>query len=178
MNNKKDDVMKEDLGIKILKMAKFKFIPDIIEIKIIRKENNAELIYRELFTYIPDDIIDNSIQIGKLIAEKVLLENQYESKIKLIEKGIEIKLVGPAKNVVVAPLSEILIFGNTNPDEMKEAMEGLTKVFDLTFSSGILLYQLTKEQEKEIYKTINEIILYLKDKGLNSISNLNLKEFL
>lgn len=178
MDKEPNNEIQENILFKLLKIAQIKLLPDIIETKLVRKGMNAELLYQEFFTYVPDNILNFLIPIIVKILENQLSKVQFKMELRLIEKGVEIRAFGPTKDIVSLPLSEIMIFGNTNIDEIKKMMQNHIEILEVVLSSGKVISQLDENTKQELYCIINKLKTYMKQIGVNSVEEINIDEYI
>jgi hypothetical protein len=104
------------------------FVPDKVEIKLERHENEYELIYEERFTYMPSDIAEVIITLTKKAWEKAcpcpFLEFQLlDNGLKVIHKGKPDSLFRTSVNCWV--VNEAIRFVASNQQEVNEMIRSL-----------------------------------------------------
>jgi hypothetical protein len=113
------------------------FVPNKININFERKnESLFSLIYEEYFTYLPDELLDDSRENAIDFLKKFGVPS--DSIIKF-DKGVQVKLEGDV-HIIDFPILELIIqnknFINDMSslcDEVKSSLTKLTELFELTY---------------------------------------------
>lgn len=106
------------------------FIPDKLEIKLSFQGDQAEAIYTEHFTYLPEEqretIIQRALEAMKQKTEKLqqILRQQLEMSFTPIHDGVKLEINGQ-RSLVLAPLLTELLAQLTKEDTLKTASVAL-----------------------------------------------------
>lgn len=138
----------------ILRKAQVKVIPDVIEAKLIRHGAQAELCYREYFTYLPKEVQDYIIAVGIRVNELLYKSIGCEVKIQRIEQGIEIRIITLSSAATCMFMSELLVFGATNISEAKILTESSLESGRNTLSTGLILRNWDENARNFFFKYI------------------------
>lgn len=155
----------------LVKAMQIKFLPDIVEVKLTRSETQAELCYREYFTYMPKEIQDFMMPVTMKVIELFSKRMGIEMKLTRIEQGVEMNIRGSPDVVVSMPLIEILIFGTTNMEEAKILTESMLKVLEAT-SSGRVFRNWDDSIKNEVEQVIGNLKLVMRLAGVSTIEEL------
>ena len=155
----------------LVKAMQIKFLPDIIEVKLARSENQAELCYKEYFTYLPKEVQDFVMPISMKAIELLSKTMQVEMKLSRIEQGVEVDFKGPPEVVVAMPLVETLMFGTTNMDKARNLTEAMLKGLQAT-SSGKVFRNWDASAKNEVEQVMNGLKFVMRLLGVNTTEEL------
>lgn len=165
----KKEIAEGFLGL--LKTIQIKYLPDVVEFKISRKGNNAELCYKEYFTYLPKEIRDLVIPITMKVVGLLFKSIGMDASLNLIEQGIEMNLKGSPDAVIAMPLVEILAFGLPNTEQAKYLTDAMLKGIEATYS-GKVISNWNEDAKKEVEQAINTLRTLMKNLGIETIEEL------
>jgi hypothetical protein len=120
-------------------LAPIKLIPDVMEAKLTGRGEQAELCYREYYTYLPNEVRDFFAAVGIRLFELYQKLIGCDVICKRIEQGIQLDVKGPPITIARTFMPEILIFGATNMDEARILTESSLESERKTLSTGIIL---------------------------------------
>ena len=165
----KKDVAEGILGY--LGAIQLKFLPDVIETKLVRKDGQIEMLYRECFTYLPEEIQDLIIPITIKVVEMIFNKIGIEFNIKRIEQGVEISLIGPSDVVVTHPLVEILMLGTTNIEKARNIATAMLQTLS-SASTGKVFRKFDDDAKKESEKVLSQLQVAMQLAGVKSVEEL------
>lgn len=154
-----------------VKAIQMKFLPDIVEVKLTRSDNQVELCYREYFTYLPKEIQDFMVPIILTVLKLFLKRLGLELNLTRLEQGVELNVKGPPEVVVSMPLVEILMFGTTNMDEAKLLTDAMLQGLEAS-SSGRVLRNFDDNVKEEVEQVISKLRVAMRLAGVSTIEEL------
>lgn len=154
-----------------LKAVQRKFLPDVVEVKLTRNDSQAELCYREYFTYLPEEIQDFVLPFTVKVTELLLKNSGLQFKITRIEQGVELNVKGAPEVVVAHPLIEILMFGTTNMDNAKQMTNAMLLMLS-SISSGKVIRDFNAAVKEEIEQAVGKLRVAMRLAGIRNMEEL------
>lgn len=157
--------------IGLVKAAQYKFLPDVIEARLTRVENEGELCYKEYFTYLPEEVLDIMMPITMKFMELFFKRMEISIKMTRIKQGVQADIKGPPDVIVSMPLVETLIFGTTKIEEARN----LTKAMLIgaeAISSGKVIRKWDENLESEFEQVKGHLEVAMRLLGVSTIEEL------
>ena len=165
----KRDIAKGALGY--ISAVQLKFLPDVIETKLVRTNGQIELCYKEYFTYLPEEVQDAIFPITLKVMEMLYNKMGIEFNLKRIKQGVEINLTGSPEFVVTHPLVEILMLGTLNMEKARNILTATLQGLSAT-STGKVFRKFDDEAKKESEKALSKLRVAMQFAGVKSVEEL------
>ena len=165
----KKELAESFLGL--IKATQIKFLPDIIEAKLTRVENEGELCYKEYFTYLPEEVLEFMMPITMKFVELMFKKLEVEIQISRIEQGVQIDVKAPAEVLVGMPLVETLMFGTANMEKAKILTESMLKGLEAV-SSGKVFRKWDDQVKNEVEQVKSHLKVAMRLLGVSTTEEL------
>lgn len=163
------DVAEKFLGY--LSAVQIKFLPDVIDTKLVRTNGQVELLYKEYFTYLPKEVQDVVIPITLKVIDMMFKKIGIECNLKRIEQGVEVSLKGPPEIAVTHALVEILMLGTTNLGKARNITTAMLQALSAT-STGKVFRKFDDDAKKESEKVLSKLRVAMQLAGVSNIEEL------